>query len=90
MALGGSPEYRVILLGEYGVGKTTFLNQVQRITRNASILESSHSDYVECAICVGPPNKQVAVKVPLKGFLVKITITKGWWEGKGEGGGTML
>lgn len=78
MALGGSPEYRVILLGEYGVGKTTFLNQVQRITRNDSILEVTHSDYVECAIPMGSPNKQVTVKVTLKRLL------KG---GRGGGGG---
>lgn len=66
MALAVAPEYKVILLGEYGVGKTTFLNHVQRITRHG-VLDVSHSDNVECAIPVGPPEKQVTAKVIVKG-----------------------
>ena len=55
-----TPEYKVILLGEYGVGKTTFLNQVQRITRHVDIFEADH---VECTIPVGPPEERVTAKV---------------------------
>lgn len=55
----------MILLGEYGVGKTTFLNQVQSITRKDNALEVSHSDYAECTLRVGPSENQATAKVIL-------------------------